>query len=145
MTRSTEGVPVRGSVVIPAHELRWRFSRSSGPGGQSVNTTDSRVELLFDVARSPSLPDVWRRRAVERLGDRLVDGVLRVTASAERSQYLNRRAAEQRLADTLRAATAPPARPRRPTKPSRNAVERRLTAKRRRSEIKRRRRVDPEE
>jgi ribosome-associated protein len=145
MTRSTEGVPVRGSVVIPSHELRWRFSRSSGPGGQSVNTTDSRVELLFDVARSPSLPDVWRRRAVERLGDRLVDGVLRVTASAERSQYLNRRAAEQRLADTLRAATAPPARPRRPTKPSRNAVERRLTAKRRRSEIKRRRRVDPEE
>lgn len=145
MTGSTEGVPVRGSVVIPAHELKWRFSRSSGPGGQSVNTTDSRVELLFDVARSSSLPDVWRRRAVERLGDRLVDGVLRVTASAERSQYLNRRAAEQRLADTLRAATAPPARPRRPTKPSRNAVERRLLAKRRRSETKRRRRVDPEE
>lgn len=144
MTRPTEGVPVRGSVVIPAHELRWKFSRSSGPGGQSVNTTDSRVELLFDVARSPSLPDVWRRRAVERLEDRLVDGVLRITASAERSQYLNRRAAEQRLADTLRAATAPPARPRRPTKPSRNAVERRLTAKRRRSEIKRRRRVDPD-
>jgi ribosome-associated protein len=145
MTASAEGVPVRGSVVIPAHELKWRFSRSSGPGGQSVNTTDSRVELLFDVAHSPSLPDVWRRRAVERLGDRLVDGILRITASTERSQYLNRRAAEQRLADTLRAATAPPARRRRPTKPSRNAVERRLTAKRRRSEIKRGRRMGPDD
>jgi ribosome-associated protein len=132
-----DDLTIRGTVVIPRHELQWRFSRSSGPGGQGVNTTDSRAELLFDVARSPSLPEVWRRRAVERLGDRLVDGVLRITASTERSQYLNRRAAEQRLADTLRAATAPPARPRRPTKPSRNAVERRLSAKKRRSEVKR--------
>jgi ribosome-associated protein len=137
-------IVIRGGVAIPAHELRWKFSRSSGPGGQSVNTTDSRAELLFDVARSPSLPEAWRRRAVDRLGDRLVDGVLRITSSAERSQYLNRRAAEQRLADILRAATAPAARPRRLTKPSRSAVERRLTAKRRRSETKRRRRVDPD-
>ena len=137
-------VPVRGSVVIPSHELRWKFSRSSGPGGQSVNTTDSRVELLFDVAHSPSLPPLLRRRAIDRLGDRLVDGVLRITAQEERSQHLNRRAAEQRLAETLREATAPPPRPRRATKPSRGAVERRITQKKRRGEIKRGRRVDPD-
>lgn len=132
---------MRGSVVIPAHELRWKFSRSSGPGGQSVNTTDSRVELRFDVARSPSLPDAWRRRALDRLAGRLVDGVLRVTAADERSQHLNRKAAERRLTETLRAATAPPDRPRHPTKPSRAAVERRLVAKRRRSDLKRARRT----
>jgi ribosome-associated protein len=106
-----------------------------------VNTSDSRVELLFDVVRSPSLPAAWRARATERLGDRLVDGVLRITAQEERSQHLNRRAAEQRLAEVLRDATAPPPRPRRPTRPSRGAVERRLSAKKRRSETKRARRV----
>lgn len=139
------GVHVRGSVVIPQHELRWRFSRSSGPGGQSVNTTDSRVELLFDVERSPSLPAAWRQRALDRLRDRLVDGVLRIAAQEERSQHLNRRAAEQRLAETLRDATAPPPRPRRPTRPSRGAVERRLSEKKRRSETKRGRRVGPDD
>lgn len=138
-------VPVRGSVVIPAHELRWKFSRSGGPGGQSVNTTDSRVELLFDVANSPSLPPAMRRRALERLGDRLVDGVLRISAQAERSQHLNRRAAEERLSEVLRKATAPPPRPRRPTKPTRGSVERRLTSKKRRSETKRARRVGPDD
>lgn len=135
-----EGIPIRGSVVIPAHELRWKFSRSSGPGGQSVNTSDSRVELWFDVAGSPSLPEAWRRRAVDRLGDRLVDGVLRITAQEERSQYLNRRLAEDRLREVLQHATAPPPRPRRPTKPSRSAIQRRLTDKKRRSEVKRLRR-----
>jgi len=138
-------IPIRGSVVIPAHELRWKFSRSSGPGGQSVNTTDSRVELLFDVARSPSLPPIWRRRAVDSLGDRLVDGVLRISAQEERSQYLNRRAAEQRLGEVLREATAPPPRPRRPTKPTRGSVERRLSGKKRRSETKRSRRISPDD
>lgn len=137
-------VPVRGSVVIPSHELRWKFSRSSGPGGQSVNTTDSRVELLFDVARSPSLSPLLRKRALDRLSDRLVDGVLRITAQNERSQYLNRRAAEQRLGRTMREAIAPPPRQRRPTKPSRGAVERRITQKKRRGEIKRGRRVEPD-
>lgn len=140
-----DAVPIRGSVAIPASELRWRFSRSSGPGGQSVNTTDSRVELLFDVARSPTLPAVWRRRALERLGDRLVDGVLQITAQEERSQHLNRRAAERRLAEVLREATSPPPRPRRPTKPSRGSVERRLSQKKRRSETKRGRRVEPDD
>ena len=143
-TPRVDGVPIRGSVVIPRHELQWKFSRSSGPGGQGVNTTDSRVELLFDVAGSASLPKVWRERALERLASKLSDGVLRVVAHEERSQYLNRRAAEERLAEVLREATAPPPRPRRPTKPTKASVERRLSAKKRRSETKRTRRADPE-
>ena len=133
---------VRGSVVIPESELRWRFSRSGGPGGQGVNTTDSRVELSWDVAGSGVLGPTYRARALERLGRRLVDGVLTVTASEHRSQLRNREAAEQRLAETVRAAIAPPPRPRRPTRPTSSAVERRLADKKRRSELKRLRRPD---
>lgn len=132
------------SVLIPERELRWRFSRSSGPGGQSVNTTDSRVELLFDVARSTALGPIQRSRALERLADRLVEGVLTVVASEQRSQYLNREAARERLAKTLAAAIAPPPPRRRPTRPSRAATERRLADKRRRARTKRLRRPDDE-
>jgi ribosome-associated protein len=128
---------VRGSVVIPAAELRWRFSRSSGPGGQGVNTTDSRVELSYDVERSSALPPTLRARALERLGGRLVDGVLTITASEQRSQLRNREAAEQRLVTELLAAIAPPPRPRRPTKASQAAVQRRIDAKKRRGQVKR--------
>jgi ribosome-associated protein len=135
---------IRRGVVIPAHELSWKFSRSSGPGGQSVNTTDSRAELSFDVARSPSLPERLRERALDRLTSQLTDGVLRVVAERERSQYLNRRAAEERLAELLRDATATPPRPRRPTKPTKASVERRLATKKRRSETKRGRRAEPD-
>jgi ribosome-associated protein len=133
---------VRPGFAVPATELSWRFSRSSGPGGQHVNTSDTRVELSFDVARAPSLPESLRRRALERLADRLVDGVLTVSASDHRSQWRNREDAATRLADVLRAATAAPPRPRRATRPSRGAVERRLAGKRRRSETKRWRRPD---
>ena len=73
-------LPVRGPLVLPERELHWRFSRASGPGGQGVNTTDSRVELSFDVARSPSVPDALRERVLARLADRLVDGVLTIVA-----------------------------------------------------------------
>jgi ribosome-associated protein len=131
---------VTRSVVIPEHELRWRFSRSSGPGGQSVNTTDSRVELSWDLARSTALGPVQRARAMERLGKRLVDGVITVSASAQRSQLQNRHAAQERLAALLRAAIAPPQRARRPTKPSRGATERRIAEKKRRSVTKTQRR-----
>lgn len=127
-------VTVRG-VVIPDDELRWRFSRSSGPGGQSVNTSDSRVELSYDVARG-SLPRHLRERALERLAGRLVDGVLTVTASEYRSQHRNREAARTRLAELLTEATAPPPPKRRPTQPSRGAKERRLAGKKRRGETK---------
>ena len=133
---------VRGSVVIPEAELRWRFSRSSGPGGQGVNTTDSRVELSFDLAASTALGPTLKARALERLAPRLVDGVLTIAASEQRSQLRNREAAEARLASTLAEAIAPPPRPRRPTKATKGSVERRIAGKKRRSETKRLRRSD---
>jgi len=130
------------SILVPEHELRWRFSHSSGPGGQSVNTADSRVELSFDVASSAALGPIQRARALQRLSRRLVDGVLTISASEHRSQYRNREAARERLAATLADAVAPPPPRRRQTKPSASANERRLAAKRRRSEKKRLRRPD---
>ncbi len=130
-------------LVIPAGELAERFSRSSGPGGQSVNTTDSRVELSFDVARSRALPDWARARAQERLASRLADGVLTVASSGERSQLMNRQEARARLAALLRAAIAPPPRSRVATKPSRSSRERRLADKKRRSDTKRNRQLPP--
>jgi ribosome-associated protein len=138
------GGPLRisRSVEIPEKDLRWRFSRSSGPGGQGVNTADSRVQLSLDVARTTALGPAQRARALERLGDRLVDGVLTVTASEERSQLRNREIARERLAAVLAEAIAPPPRKRRPTRPTRAAVERRLADKKRRSRVKRLRRPD---
>lgn len=131
---------VTRSIVIPDSELHWRFSRSSGPGGQGVNTTDSRVELSWDVGASSALGPVQRSRALAKLAKRLVDGVLTVSASAQRSQLQNREAAEERLARLVRDAVAAPPRTRRPTKPSRGAVERRIASKKRRGETKRQRR-----
>lgn len=130
--------------TVPAAELRERFSRSSGPGGQGVNTADTRVELSFDLANSPSLPESLRTRALERLAGRLVDGVLTITASEHRAQLANREAARERLAALLREAISPPPPPRRPTRPSRGAKERRLADKKRQSQRKRERRVDGE-
>ncbi len=135
-------VSVRGTV-IPPDELSWRFSRSPGPGGQSVNTSDSRAELSFDLAASAALPGVLKDRAMRALEGRLVDGIITVTASENRSQLRNREAAAARLSALLTEATAPPRAPRRPTRPTRGSVERRLAAKQRRAQIKRlRRRTD---
>jgi ribosome-associated protein len=136
-------LPVRGTIVIPAAELSWRFSRSGGPGGQSVNTSDTRVELSFDVGRTTALGPTLRSRALDRLAVRLVDGVLTVSASEYRSQLRNREAAERRLVEILTEAIAPPPRRRRPTQPSRAARARRLEQKKRRSDIKRLRRRPP--
>lgn len=135
---------IRPGLTVPEAELSWRFSRSSGPGGQSVNTADSRAELTFDLARSVAVPAGAKARALERLAHRLVDGRLTVAAEAERSQLQNREAARRRLADLLRDATAPPPRPRRPTRPSRGAKERRLETKKARGHVKRLRQT-PEE
>lgn len=137
-----DGLRVTDRLVVPAAELRERFSRSSGPGGQGVNTTDSRVELSFDLAASPSLPESLRARALERLANRLVEGVLTVAASEHRAQLANREAARERMVALLREAVAPPPKPRRPTRPSRGAKERRLAEKKRQSQRKRDRRVD---
>ena len=133
-------IEIRSGLVIPESELTWRFSRSSGPGGQGVNTTDSRVELAFDVANSPSLGSTQRQRALQRLRSRLTDGVLVISASEHRSQLRNREAAEVRLAQLLTEATAPPPPPRRPTRATRASVERRISSKKRRGEVKRLRR-----
>lgn len=127
------------SFTVPDAELSWRFSRSSGPGGQHVNTTDSRVELSFDVARSAALPEHLRARALGRLAGKLVDGVLTVSASEQRSQLQNRVTAAGKLGQALREAVAPPAPPRRPTRPTRGSKERRLESKRQRSQLKRQR------
>ena len=133
---------VNGWLLIPGSELHERFSRSSGPGGQSVNTADSRVELSFDVGRSAALPGWARARALERLAGRLTGGVLTIAASEQRSQLANRQAARARLAALLRDAVAPPQRPRIPTRPTRASVERRLQAKRRQGKLKQSRRYN---
>ena len=135
-----EGLRIGRAVVVPERELSERFSRSSGPGGQGVNTADSRVELSFDVARSSSLPEATRARMLTRLEGRLVDGVVTVAASEHRAQLANRRAARERMAALLTEAAAPPPRPRRPTRPSRSADRRRLDQKARRGQVKRGRR-----
>ncbi|NGO72453.1 alternative ribosome rescue aminoacyl-tRNA hydrolase ArfB, partial [Streptomyces boncukensis] len=129
---------IRGSVFLPESELVWRFMRSSGPGGQHVNTSDSQAELRFDLARTEALPPVWKRRALERLAGRLTgDGVLVVRAAEHRSQWRNRETAGVRMAALLAEATAPPPPARRKRKLPRALNERRLREKKRRGEVKR--------
>ena len=132
-------LPVTGYVVVPAAALSWRFSRSSGPGGQGVNTADSRVELSVAPMELPGLTDHQRNRLAQRLGSRLVDGVLTISASEHRQQLRNRQAARERLAAVLRAALAPPAPARRRTKPTRGSQERRIQAKKQRGQLKKQR------
>ncbi|GAA0332880.1 alternative ribosome rescue aminoacyl-tRNA hydrolase ArfB [Streptomyces blastmyceticus] len=128
---------IRGSVSLPEAELMWRFSRSSGPGGQHVNTSDSQVELRFDLAATDELPPVWKERALAKLAGRLVGGVVTVRASEHRSQWRNRETAAVRLAALLAEASAPPPRPRRATKIPRGINERRLREKKQRGDTKR--------
>lgn len=135
------GIQVSPVLHVPERELRWRFSRSSGPGGQGVNTTDSRVELSLDVAASPSLSTVQRDRALERLADRLVGGVLTVAVAEHREQLRNRAVARSRLAGLLAAAVAPPGPRRRATRATLASRRRRLETKARRGELKRSRRA----
>jgi ribosome-associated protein len=133
-------LPVSSRVTIPGDELTERFSRSSGPGGQGVNTTDSRVELVWDLGAS-SLPAELLERLRRRLGSRLTGDTLAIVASERRSQLRNREAARERLAGLVARAAEPPAPPRRATRPSRGATERRIAAKKRRSATKRTRRA----
>ena len=137
--RIDPGPGAPGGLLVPAGELTELFSRSSGPGGQGVNTADSRVQLSLDLATTSALTDTQRTRAIARLGPRLAGTVLSISAEEHRSQRRNRAAARERLADLLRDAVAPPV-PRRATRPTRGSQRRRLDAKRRRSDIKRTRR-----
>ncbi|UTX53744.1 alternative ribosome rescue aminoacyl-tRNA hydrolase ArfB [Leucobacter aridicollis] len=132
-------ITVTHKLTIPAAELGWRFSRSSGPGGQHVNTSDSRVELFWEVASSKALTDEQRLRLLAKLGNRLVNGTVTVTASEERSQLRNRETAREKLGQLVAAALAPDGPKRRATKPTRGSRERRLQTKGKRSEVKRNR------
>ncbi|KQV04997.1 alternative ribosome rescue aminoacyl-tRNA hydrolase ArfB [Leifsonia sp. Root112D2] len=132
-------VEVSRALRIPASELAWRFSRSSGPGGQHVNTSDSRVELSWNVADSSALSDGQRMLLLTRLDRRLVAGSLTVTASERRSQLRNREIALSKLADLVAEGLAPDPARRRATKPTRGSAQRRLAAKVRRSATKRQR------
>ena len=134
------GLRVDAGLTIPESELSWRFSRSSGPGGQGVNTTDSRVELVWDAAGSAVLSPAQRERLLDRLSGRLVDGALTIAASENRAQLRNRDAARTRLASVVADALRPPSPSRRPTKTTRGAKERRLKAKKQRTDVKRLRR-----
>jgi ribosome-associated protein len=127
-------IPVTRSVSIPRNEFELRFSRSSGPGGQHAQKSDTRVEAVFDVEASSALSEAQKRRVVAKAGP-----VLRAVAQDERSQWRNRELALERLAETLREALRIK-RPRRATKPTRTAVEKRLDQKRRRGMTKRLRR-----
>jgi ribosome-associated protein len=130
---------VSPALTIPASELGWRFSRSSGPGGQHVNTSDSRVELFWSVAESAVLSDYQRQRLTDRLARRLVDGVVTVAASEQRSQLRNRELALAKLAGLVAGALAPDGPSRRPTTPTRGSERRRLAAKVQRSATKKQR------
>lgn len=136
---------VSPALTIPASELGWRFSRSSGPGGQHVNTSDSRVELFWNIAESAALSDDQRRMLTARLGRRLTAGVITISASERRSQLRNREIALAKLADLVNAGLAPDAAPRRPTKPTLGSKRRRLAAKERRSATKQQRQRPPAE
>ncbi len=130
MVPAGPGLP--DGLVVPAAELVERFSRSPGPGGQSVNTADSRVELEDDVRTASSLTTAQRARALRRWPG----GVVAIAASEHRSQHRNRVAARERLAEQLREALAPPPPPRRPTRPTRGSKERRLEEKKQRGRTK---------
>ncbi|MFC4370728.1 alternative ribosome rescue aminoacyl-tRNA hydrolase ArfB [Citricoccus nitrophenolicus] len=131
------GVP-RG-LTVPARELTEQFSHASGPGGQGVNTADSRVQLSLDLGTTTALVDSQRARALAWLAPRLAGTVLTISAAEHRSQRRNRVAARERLAAVLREALVPPV-PRRPTRPTRGSQRRRLEGKRQRSETKQYRR-----
>lgn len=126
-------------LTIPAAELGWRFSRSSGPGGQHVNTSDSRVELSWDVAASRVLSDEQRSRILNKLAHRIVAGTLTLAVSEQRSQLRNRDTAREKLGDLVAGALAPDGPKRRATKPTRGSQQRRLQTKGKRSEVKRNR------
>lgn len=131
---SGPGIP--GGLVIVAADLTERFAKTSGPGGQGVNTTDSKVQLSINIAECASLNDAHRHRIFRNLEHRMYGSVLTVTASTQRSQVRNRSEARERMATLLREALAPPPPPRRKTKPTRGSVQSRLEAKKRRSELK---------
>jgi ribosome-associated protein len=135
-SEATDGIRVTSRTVIPLSEVKFQFSRSSGPGGQNVNRRETRVELLFDLQRSPSLNEGQRHRLLQRLAGQVdSEGVLHIVASSHRSQLRNRQAALERLTRLLQAGLRQPRR-RKPTLPPPASAAQRLAAKRKRSATK---------
>ena len=134
---------VNDNFIIPSKELKWRFSRSSGPGGQGVNTTDSRVELTLDIKRSSIFGPFLKKKLLDELKERCVNGCISIVVSEERSQYQNRQLALTRLGYILRDGLKPSPRSRKGTKPTRSSTKRRIAAKKRRGELKKKRQIKP--
>ena len=128
-----------GRISLPESEMAWRFSRSSGAGGQHVNTTDTRVELTWSLTGTTALDAEQKAIAARRLRSRLVDGAITIVSSRFRSQHRNREAARVRLEELITQSVVPP-KPRRPTRRTKASVERRLDAKKRRGDVKKSRR-----
>ena len=134
---------INSSLIIPSKELKWRFSRSSGPGGQGVNTTDSRVELIFDIEHSSVISSFLKQRILKRLQSKCINGCINIVATQTRSQYQNRQLALSRLENLLQEGLRPPPKARKATKPTIAAQKQRITAKKRRSALKQKRQHKP--
>ena len=126
-------------LVIPSNEIQWRFSRSSGPGGQNTNKTDSRVEIIFNIDRSKVLTPFQKWRINNQLKRKIINGSICIIAQDKRTQYQNRQLALTKLASILRDSLKPPSKTRRATKPTRASKERRIDSKKKRGELKRKR------
>ncbi len=142
MHSTSSNLRINSRIIIPSSELQWRFSRSSGPGGQNVNTTDSRVELLFNIQASSSLGDFRKKQLLEKLSKKLARGWLRVVAAEERSQYLNKKSALVRMRNIIIEGLKSPPKPRAITKPTKASERRRIHKKKHRGEVKRNRTVN---
>ncbi len=134
---------INSGLVIPSNELKWRFSRSSGPGGQGVNTTDSRVELIFDIQNSSVIGPFQKQLLIQKLQKRCINGCLNIVVKEKRSQYQNRQLALARLSELLRNGLKPPPKKRKATKPTRASQKRRLNSKKYRGALKQKRQKDP--
>tara|TARA_Y100001968_G_scaffold303225_1_gene317242 strand:+ start:941 stop:1369 length:429 start_codon:yes stop_codon:yes gene_type:complete len=134
---------INPSLVIPSNELKWLFSKSSGPGGQGVNTTDSQVKLVFDIKRSSIIGTFHKQRLLQKLGTRCINGSLHIVVKEERSQYQNRQLALARLQELLREALKPPPKPRKATKPTSASQKRRINSKKHRGALKKKRQNKP--
>ena len=130
---------INTKLEIPANEIQWRFSRSSGPGGQNVNKTDTRAEILFNVLKSKTLTPYQKHRISSREQVKLVNGSICIAVQEKRTQYQNRQLALSRLASTLRELLKPPPKKRKETIPTRSSQKKRVESKKKRGEIKRNR------